>query len=499
MHRHPHRQTVLLTGATGYVGGRLLPRLVGAGYPVRCLARRPEALRPRVPQGVEVVVGDVLDGPALAHALGGVRTAVYLIHSMGEAAGFAEHDRKAALAFGDAARAAGVGRIVYLGGLGDDADDLSEHLRSRHEVGRALRVSGVPVVELRASVILGAGSLSFELIRALVERLPVMVTPRWVHVPTQPIWIGDVIEALLWAIRLDPARQGTFDIGGPEVVSYADLMLEYARQRGLSRWMIPVPFLTPRLSSLWLALVTPVYARVGRALIDGIRHPTVVRPGAAPVGLAVRPVGVAEAIARTLAAEDAERRNERWADGTWLSARAPRWEEARLGNRLMDARAATSAADPARLFAAVERIGGRNGWHAGAFLWRLRGWLDLLAGGVGMRRGRRDPERLAVGDVLDCWRVEEIEPGRRLLLRAEMMLPGRAWLEFVVEPGPGERGSVLLQTATFDPIGLAGLAYWRALWPVHNWVFAGMVRGLVRSAEAPGAATNPRLPAAPRA
>ncbi|HVQ26452.1 MAG TPA: DUF2867 domain-containing protein, partial [Planctomycetota bacterium] len=307
---------------------------------------------------------------------------------------------------------------------------------------------------------------------------------RWLHVPTQPIWIGDVVEALLWAIRLDPAQEGTFDIGGPEVVSYADLMRAYARRRGLKRWMIPVPFLTPRLSSLWLALVTPVYARVGRALIDGIRHPTVVRVGAAPVGLPVQPVGVEEAIARTLAEEEEERRHPRWADGTWLSAGAPADDTERLGNRLLDARTATSAVDPARLFAAVERIGGRSGWHAGAFLWRLRGWMDLLAGGVGMRRGRRDSERLAVGDVVDCWRVEELERGRRLLLRAEMKLPGRAWLEFVVEPGPGGRGAVLIQRAIFDPLGLAGLAYWRLLGPLHHHVFAGMLRGLVRSAEA---------------
>ena len=487
------RGQVLLTGASGYVGGRLLPRLVQAGWRVRCLARRPAALRHRVADGVDVVWGDLQQPASLAAALLGVDVAVYLVHSMGAAADFAEVDRAAARAFGQAARRAGVRRIVYLGGLGDESKALSPHLSSRHEVGRELRASGVPVVELRASVIIGADSMSFEMIRALVERLPVMVMPRWVSLKTQPIYIDDVLGALLWAVEAKAGVRGTFDIGGPDVVSYGDLMREYARQRGLRRWMIPVPFLTPHLSSLWLGLVTPLYARVGRALIDSIRHPTVVRPEAALPDPHARPLGVRDAITRALAGEDEERRHARWSDASWLVDERRRPGGERFGNRLVDARVVHSAADPAAVFAAVQRIGGANGWYGSDALWQLRGWLDLLVGGVGMRRGRRHPQRLEAGDTVDCWRVDSLGPGRKLSLTAEMKLPGRAWLEFAVEPGPGGEGSVLLQTATFDPLGVSGLAYWYALWPLHNVVFERMARGIVRAAErAPGAEPHSR-------
>jgi uncharacterized protein YbjT (DUF2867 family) len=437
---------------------------------------------------VEVLEGDVLDPVSLDRALEGVDRAVYLVHSMGSGADFAEVDRKAALAFGDAARRAGVRTIVYLGGLGDEDDDLSPHLRSRHEVGRALAEGGVPVTELRASVILGAGSLSFELIRSLVERLPVMVTPRWVDSAAQPIWIGDVVETLLWALRRDAHGHEVFDIGGPDVVSYGELMGEYARQRGLTRVMIPVPVLTPRLSSLWLGLVTPLYARVGRALIDSVRHDTVVRPEHAPRQLPMRALGVSDAIARALSDEDEERRLGRWADASWLAAGESKTAP-RFGNRIEDTRTVRTSADPARAFAAIERIGGGTGWYGFTSLWRVRGWLDLLAGGVGMRRGRRDPLRLAVGDVVDCWRVEAVEHGRRLLLRAEMKLPGRAWLEFVVTPAPGG-GSTVRQSAVFDPLGVGGLGYWYALAPLHAIVFAGMLRGIARWAESHGHAAT---------
>ena len=473
---------VLLTGATGYVGGRLVPRLLARGAHLRCLARRPEVLRARAPAEVEVVEGDVLEPDSLPAAMCGVATAVYLVHSMGEGGDFAAVDRRAAQSFGAAARAAGVRKIVYLGGLGDPDEDLSPHLRSRHEVGAILRESGVPVVELRASVVIGAGSLSFEMIRALVERLPVMVTPRWVRVPTQPVYIGDLLDYLVAAVEREAASSRTFEVGGPDVVSYGDLMREYARQRGLRRWMIPVPLLTPRLSSLWLGLVTPLYARVGRVLVESIRHPTVVRPGAAPEDFPVRPLGVREAIRRALAGEDAEVTHARWSDASWLGPRL-KGTRARLGNRLLDRREAVSRASPRAAFAAIERIGGETGWYAADALWQVRGWLDLLAGGVGMRRGRRDPRRLVVGDCVDCWRVEAIDPGRRLLLAAEMKVPGRAWLDFEVEPREGRRGALVRQTAIFDPLGLAGLAYWHALRPLHELVFAGMIRGIVRSAE----------------
>lgn len=456
---------VLLTGATGYVGGRLLRALEERAVPVRCLARRPAHVQRTT---AEVVGGDVLDPASLAQAMTGVRTAYYLVHSMGSAGDFERQDRQAAENFGQAARAAGVERIIYLGGLGEDRAGLSPHLRSRHEVGERLRASGVPVTELRASIIIGAGSLSFEMIRALVERLPVMITPRWVNVPAQPIAIEDVVAYLVAAPAAAP---GIYEIGGPDVVSYGDLMREYARQRGLRRVMIPVPVLTPYLSSLWLGLVTPVFARIGRKLIDSIRHPTVVRDEAARRVFAIEPVGVREAIARALRNEDTRTH---WSD----AAGAPRsWGGVRFGNRLVDCRSAEVPVLPAEAFAPIQRIGGTTGWYYANGLWRLRGWLDLLVGGVGMRRGRRDPERLRVGDVVDCWRVEAIESSRRLRLVAEMKLPGRAWLEFLVEPvGAGAR---ITQTAVFDPVGLSGLLYWYAVWPLHELVFRGMLRGIV--------------------
>jgi uncharacterized protein YbjT (DUF2867 family) len=287
---------ILLTGATGYVGGRLLPLLEQAGHQVRCLARRPEALRSRVARETEVVAGDVLDAASLTPALAGIEVAYYLVHAMGSRGGFEAEDRQAAQHFADAARQAGVRRIIYLGGLGDSRQPLSSHLRSRQEVGELLRTSGVPVIEFRAAVIIGAGSLSFELIRALVERLPVMITPRWISVPTQPIAIADVLQYLLRALDLPCEGNPIFEIGGADQVSYGDLMREYARQRRLPRLMIPVPVLTPRLSSWWLHLVTPVRAQVGRQLIEGIRVPTVVTDDRARRAFPIHPMGARDAI-----------------------------------------------------------------------------------------------------------------------------------------------------------------------------------------------------------
>lgn len=470
---------ILLTGATGYVGGRLLRRLEEQGCRVRCLARRTEFLQSRVGPQTELTRGDVFDPGSLKQAMQGVETAYYLVHSMGATGNFEEQDRNAARNFAEAARAAEVRRIIYLGGLGEDMGGLSPHLRSRHEVGELLRVSGVPVIEFRASIIIGSGSLSFEMVRALVERLPVMVTPRWVRVLAQPIAINDMLAYLMAARELPDTRSVTFEVGGPDVVSYADLMREYSRQRGLRRWMISVPILTPRLSSLWLGLVTPVYARVGRKLIDSIRHPTVVRDRAALDQFAIQPVGVREAITQALRREDHEFIETHWAGAVSSAGESRQWGGVRFGNRLIDRRSVEVDVSTERAFVPIQRIGGNTGWYYGNFLWRLRGWLDLLVGGVGMRRGRRDPVELSVGDTLDCWRVEAIVPGRRLRLVAEMKLPGRAWLEFEVEPtGSGAR---ITQTAMFDPHGLAGLAYWYLIWPLHELIFARMLSSLART------------------
>jgi len=474
---------ILLTGATGYIGGRLLKLLEAEEYPVRCITRRPEFLQCRIASGSEVVAGDVLDADSLQQAMNGVYAAYYLVHSMGAAHGFEATDRQAAEEFGRAARAQGVQRIIYLGGLGDAADGLSSHLRSRQEVGEILRQSGVPVVEFRASIVIGSGSLSFEMIRALVERLPIMITPRWVAVRAQPIAIRDVLQYLRAGLDVPADGNPIYEIGGPDRVSYGDLMREYARQRGLHRLTISVPILTPRLSSLWLGLVTPLYARIGRKLIDSIRHPTIVQDDKALRMFAIRPVGVRGAIADALNNEDREFAETRWSDSISSAGPTPHWGGVRFGNRLIDSRTVRVAVSPSAAFAPIQRIGGATGWYYGNWLWRLRGWLDLLVGGVGMRRGRRDREQLKAGDTLDFWRVEAFEPGRTLRLAAEMKLPGRAWLEFEVTADV--KGSLIRQTASFDPVGLAGLLYWYLVYPLHKLVFAGMLRGIAQSAEHP--------------
>jgi uncharacterized protein YbjT (DUF2867 family) len=481
---------VLLTGATGYVGGRLLTALVAAKRTVRCLARRPDALQHRVGPHVAVVPGDLQDRATLDAALAGCEAAYYLVHSMGAEAGFEEADRRAATNFAGAARAAGVRRVVYLGGLGA-GDALSPHLSSRQEVGRILAESGIPTLEFRASIVIGSGSLSFEMIRALVERLPVMTTPSWVRTRSQPIAIEDLIAYLLAGLDADLPASRVFEIGGADIASYEALMHEYARQRGLRRLILRVPVLSPKLSSLWLGLVTPLYARVGRKLIDSLRNPTVVTDDSARRVFGVRPRGYRDAIARALAHEDREFAETRWSDALSAGGLPRAWAGVRFGSRLVDTRAVHVDAPPRVGFEAIERLGGATGWYAFDALWQLRGFLDLLVGGVGRRRGRRDPRHLVVGDPVDFWRVEAVEPGCLLRLAAEMRLPGRAWLVFEVTPdGPG---AVIRQTALFDPAGLLGRVYWYALYPVHALVFGGMLRAIARRVRTPrGRAAPPR-------
>jgi lipocalin/uncharacterized protein YbjT (DUF2867 family)/ligand-binding SRPBCC domain-containing protein len=447
---------VLLTGASGYIGSRLLRVLEEGGCAVRCLARQPE----RVAAGratTEVVAGDCLDETSLVAAMDGLDQAYYLVHSMASGPGFAALDRQAAANFGRAAARAGVRRIVYLGGLGDDPHSLSTHLKSRLETGEALREAGVRVVEFRASIVIGAGSLSFEMIRALVERLPVMICPRWVDTRTQPIAIDDVLAYLRAAIYLPDGGGGIFEIGGPEVVSYGEMMREYARLRRLRRLLIPVPVLTPRLSGLWLGLVTPAQARVGRALVEGLRNPTVVRSPAARETFEIKPMPLREAFMRAI-------------------------EEDAANQHKIDTRLVVVDAPPAQAFAPIRRIGGSTGWYFGDPLWRLRGWLDGCLGGAGMPRHRRDSDACAVGDVIDGWRVEAYEPDRLLRLAAGLKLPGRGWLEFRVAPlGDGAR-SLIRQTATFDPRGVTGRLYWYGVLPLHALIFRGLLRRIARRA-----------------
>lgn len=475
------RPPLLLTGASGYIGGRLLKALESAGWPVRCIARRPDYLKPRVSSSTQVVQADCLDRGSLAAAMAGVHTAYYFVHSMGSPGQFEEEDRLAARNFAEVAREQGVRRIVYLGGLGIQGQGLSAHLRSRHEVADILRSTGLTVVEFRASIVIGSGSISFEMIRALVQRLPIMICPRWVAVKAQPIAIEDVIAYLVEVLSLPVVRSAVYQIGGPDQVSYGEIMQEYARQCGLRRWMIPVPLLTPHLSSLWLGLVTPIYARIGRKLIDSMRFPTLVEDPSALTVFRVKPRGLKEAIKRALHNEDREYAATFWSDALSSGGKPASWGGVRFGTRLVDSRTIQVSVSPAQAFAPIARIGGANGWYFASFLWQIRGFMDLLLGGVGLRRGRRDPHTVIVGDTLDFWRVESYEPNRMLGLVAEMKVPGRAWLQFEVEPA--SYGSVVRQTAIFDPAGLGGLLYWYALYPIHYCIFKGMLRRIAAIAE----------------
>jgi uncharacterized protein YbjT (DUF2867 family) len=472
------RPLVLLTGVSGYVGGRLLSALEKKKIPLRCLARRPEFVKARAARGTEVVAGDLLDPASLAAALTGVETAYYLVHSMGSSRNFEKIDRQAAQNFVTAARQAGVSRIIYLGGLGH-GKDLSAHFLSRQEVGSILRKTGLPVLELRASIIIGSGSLSFEMIRALVERLPVMITPRWVRLKAQPIAIEDVLQYLVSALDLPDSAFGIYEIGGRDQVTYGDILEEYARQRGLRRLMIPVPFLTPRLSSLWLGLVTPIYARIGRRLFTSLRNSSVVEDERALKAFPIVPRGLSEAISHALRDEDGDYAATRWTDALSSAGAARTWAGS-PGSRFEDSRSAWTAVSPSAAFKAFTRLGGRNGWYADP-LWTLRGAMDLLLGGVGMRRGRPERRDLRPGDALDFWRVEAVEDGRLLRLYSEMKMPGRAWLQF--EARPERDGCRIIQTALFEPLGLPGLLYWYALYPAHDLIFRGMLRDIVQRSE----------------
>lgn len=472
---------ILLTGATGYVGGRLLTLLQKRNMAVRCLTRRPEALQDRRSETAEIVAGDVLDPASLSAAMENVDTAYYLVHSMGAGGDFEEQDRLGARNFAEAATAAGVHRIVYLGGLGNPDQALSKHLRSRQETGDVLRAHHAQVIELRASIVIGSGSLSFEMIRALVERLPFMICPRWVQVKAQPIAVEDLLSYLMAVLDLPSGQSQIYEVGGPDQVSYGRIMQEYARQRGLTRWMIPVPFLTPWLSSLWLGLVTPLYARVGRKLVESLRNPTLLSSNLAATTFNIHPRSFSDAIARALVNEDREFAETSWSDALSSAGKRPVWGGRRFGSRLVDSRTIAVRVPVEAAFRPIRRIGGRTGWYYGNWLWTLRGFIDLVCGGVGVRRGRRDSENLHVGDALDFWRVELVEPPHRLRLYAEMRVPGRAWLEFEVTAC--DEGSMIRQTAIFDPLGLFGLLYWYGIYPLHQLVFSGMLRNIAAAAE----------------
>lgn len=505
--RHGEGLHCLVTGATGYIGGRLVPELLGAGHRVRCLARTPAKLRDHPwAADIEAVKGDVTDAASVAGAMRGIDVAYYLVHALGSGRGFEETDRTAARIFAEQAHRAGVRRIVYLGGLtprGVPEHELSPHLRSRAEVGRMFLDAPVPAAVLRAAVIIGSGSVSFEMLRYLTERLPVMVTPSWVHTRIQPIGVRDVLRYLVGSARIPAGVNRTFDIGGPDVVTYEEMMRRYAVVAGLRRRLIvPVPVLTPGLSSRWVGVVTPVPASIARPLAESLRHEVVCHEHDiaqyVPDGPG-QPLPFDEALALALQRVRDAQVATRWSSAAVPGAPSdslptdPEWAG---GSLYRDERHLPVDGSREALWRVIEGIGGDNGWYSFPLAWAVRGWLDRFAGGVGLRRGRRDAERLRVGDSLDFWRVEEIEPGHLLRLRAEMRLPGLAWLEMYAETD-GDGRTRYRQRALFHPRGLIGHAYWWSVSPFHAIVFGGMARNITQAA-AKGLAAHPGHPAPDR-
>ena len=476
---------ILVMGATGYIGGRLAPLLAQEGHEVRCLTRRPDHLAEAAwADSVEICRGDALERESLAAPMEGVDVVYYLVHSIGTGSTFEESDRRAAHYTAEAAAAAGVGRIVYLGGLVPTGEEASPHLASRAEVGQIFLDGDVPAVVLQAGVIIGSGSASFEMLRYLTERLPVMVTPRWVTSLVQPIAVRDVLSYLDAALGLDPGTNRRFDIAGPDVLSYREMMQRYAAVAGLKRRIIiPVPVLTPWLSSQWINVVTPVPKAIAQPLVESLRNNAVAHEhdieALIPLELCPFDDAVRLALERIRLADVVTR----WSAAAWPGAPSnpmptdPDWSG---GSAYRDDRELAVDVPAIDLWRAIEGIGGDRGWYSFPLAWAVRGMLDRIVGGVGLRRGRRHPDRLVLGDAVDFWRVEALERPKLLRLRAEMRLPGEAWLEFSVTEEEGT--PVLHQHALFIPKGLAGHLYWWAVNPFHGIVFGSMIANLAKAA-----------------
>ncbi|NWF69185.1 MAG: SDR family oxidoreductase [Chloroflexi bacterium] len=477
--------TILVTGATGYIGGRLIRPLLKAGYRVRVVTRNLNHLQGRSwLSDVETMQGNVLDAAGLRSILDGIDIAFYLIHSMADTGAFVERDMLAAENFAKAAADARVRQIIYLGGLGQADDKLSQHLSSRQKVGEILRAHHSGVTEFRAAMVVGAGSLSFEIVRNLTERLPIMIAPKWLYTRSQPIAIADVLTYLLAAIDQPEAYGEIIEIGGADVVTYRDMILHYARARGLRRFVIPVPVLTPRLSSYWVHMVTPVSASIVRPLIQGLVNEMIVTAdSAARLFPTIQPLDFETGLHAALSELDAHQVETAWTDSmsaTWEQDEPYTFVEER--GMLIERRVRQVNAPPAAIYQTFTSLGGETGWLYLNFLWHLRGWMDRIVGGPGYRRGRPQREALRIGDAVDFWRVEAIEPDHMLRLRAEMKLPGKGWLQFQVEQTQ-DGSSQLVQTAYFAPHGLFGYVYWYAIFFLHRLIFDGLVNRVVSAAE----------------
>jgi uncharacterized protein YbjT (DUF2867 family) len=477
MKQSDHR--ILIAGATGYVGSRLSPRLRDAGYKVRCIARNTEKLINRQWKEIEIVKGDMSDYNSLLDAMEGVDIAYYLVHAMSSHDDFAKKDLRYAQNFAKAAKERGVKRIIYLGGLGNASQELSLHLDSRQQVGRELGSSGIPVTELRASIIIGSGSASFEIIRDLVKKLPVMITPRWVRSLCQPIAISNVLEYLIQVIEKQQTEGKVFEIGGDEVLSYAEMLRQVASVMNKKLYIINVPVLTPKLSAYWLNLVTTVPMSIAFPLVEGLKNDTICNNTDIDHYIKLHKRPFREAVQRALNREVEKQIESRWTEADIINSSVERVQNA---GKVDDKRKIQTSIPPDRIIQTIQRIGGANGWYYANWAWRLRGGFDRLIGGVGMRRGRRHPVEIRVGDALDFWRVTEFEPGRRLKLQAEMKLPGIAWLEFVVEP-TDDGGSLFIQTAVFQPFNWFGYLYWYLFTPAHYFIFKNMALKIVHASK----------------
>jgi uncharacterized protein YbjT (DUF2867 family) len=473
-----HNSNVLIAGASGYVGSRLAPRLRDAGYNVRCVARNPHKLINRQWNDIDIVKGNMDDIQSLREAMKGMEIAFYLVHAMSSHDDFAEKDNRYAHNFSEVAKECGVKRIIYLGGLGNADQNLSPHLKSRQKVGQVLGSTGIPVTELRASIIIGSGSASFEIIRDLVKKLPVMITPRWVKSMCQPIAIRTVLEYLIGVIEITETRGRIFDIGGNEILSYADMMRQVAAVMNKKLFIMNIPVLTPKLSAYWLNLVTTVPMSIAYPLVEGLKNDTICQNQEIDQYVKVNKRPFRDAVKDALIREQEHQVESRWTEADIIEASVG---HAQNSGQIDDLRKIRTSVPAKHIFQTVQKIGGENGWFYGNWAWNLRGGFDRLIGGVGMRRGRRHPFDIRIGDAIDFWRVTEFESGQRLKLEAEMKLPGTAWLEFKVEQ-LDENTTIFYQNAVFRPQNWFGYLYWYLLSPAHYFIFRNMALNIVHLA-----------------